>query len=186
MSDLHEYKPNRAQMDSDKQRCLECGEPPDGSLHHPAVPEDLKQRMLQELQKQAAPPPRQEWAGQTPFFLVFERGPSDNVGIDVDTGGWIESNKELFRLPGVWLLMHKEYMRPVMSVVMGEGEQFYFVKHHVGNLMAGAEVVVYGMGKKRADGDTVNLWFLPNGMVVGGDEGEADLLASRMLGPQRP
>jgi hypothetical protein len=129
----------------------------------------------------------EQWAGETPFFLVFERGPGDNVGIDVDASGWIAANQELFRTPGVWLLMHKQTTRPVMSVVMSKDEQFYFVKHHVGNLMAGAEVVTYGMGKKQADGTTVNLWLLPNGMVVGGPEGEADLLASRMLmGKPRP
>ena len=65
---------------------------------------------------------------------------------------------------------------------MEEGEQFYWVKHHVGNLMAGSEVTLYGLGKKQADGNKVNLWLMPNGMVVGGPEGDADLLAARMLG----
>ena len=75
--------------------------------------------------------------------------------------------------------------RYVKCHFLEEGEQFYFVKHHVGNLMAGSEVLLYGMGKKQADGNKVNLWLLPNGMTVGGPEGDADLLASRMLGPQQ-
>ena len=97
----------------------------------------------------------------------------------------IATNKELFRTPGVWLLMHKQQGRPALAIVMEEDEQFYFVKHHVGNLMAGSEVTLYGMGKKQADGNTVNLWLMPNGMVVGGPEGDADLLAARMIGPQQ-
>ena len=120
------------------------------------------------------------WDGESPFFLVFERGPADNVGIDIDTPGWIEANKDLFRAPGVWLMMIKASRRPVFAVVLDEGDQFFFVKRHTGNLMAGREVISYGMGKKTADGLPVNLWLLPNGTVCGGDD--VDLLASRMLG----
>jgi len=126
--------------------------------------------------------PQREWAGDSPFFLIFERGPKDNVGIDVDAPGWIEGNKALFRSPGVWLLIDKKSGRPLFSIVLHEGDQFYWTRHHVGNLMAGREIVLIGMGKKMSDGTPVNLWLMPNGMVVGGPEADADLLASRMLG----
>jgi len=184
-TEYHEYVANRAPMDSEKQKCLTCGESPQEGRHHPPAPKDLTTRLEQEVEEKKSFSEGAPWNGESPFFLVFERGPSDNVGIDIDTGGWIESFKELFRTPGVWLLMHKGQGRPVMAVVLEEGEQFYFVKHHVGNLMAGSEVLLYGMGKKQADGNKVNLWLLPNGMTVGGPEGDADLLASRMLGPQQ-
>ena len=149
----------------------------------------VTERMKSELTevREDTPAKQQEsgWKGESPFFLVFERVSGGNVGIDLDEGGWIATNKELFRTPGVWLLMHKQQGRPALAIVMEEDEQFYFVKHHVGNLMAGSEVTLYGMGKKQADGNTVNLWLMPNGMVVGGPEGDADLLAARMIGPQQ-
>jgi hypothetical protein len=120
------------------------------------------------------------WVGESPFFLVFERGPGDNVGIDIDTSGWIEANKGLFRTPGTWLMLHKQSMKPVLCVSLDEGDQFFFTKRHTGNLMAGREVISYGMGKKQADGWEIKLWLLPNGMICGGED--VDLLASRMLG----
>jgi len=147
----------------------------------------VTERMKAELTEVRDDKPSQEgsaWKGASPFFLVFERGPSDNIGIDIDEGGWIATNKDLFRAPGVWLLMQKAPTRPIFAVVLEEGDQFFFVKHHTGNLMAGSEVISYGMGKKQADGTEVKLWLLPNGMVCGG-EGDVDLLASRMLGPQQ-
>lgn len=183
MSEQHEYVPNRAPMGTPEAQCIECERPFEDPVH--LVPEELKERMIEEVKKlrgDVEVGEKTEWAGDSPFFLVFERGPRDNVGLDIDTGGWIEANKELFRTPGVWLLMHKAQGRPVLAVVLREDEQFYWTKHHVGNLMAGAEVTLYGMGKKQADGNKVNLWLMPNGMVVGGPEGDADLLAARMLG----
>ena len=135
---------------------------------------------MQPLERLNNIPEGSAWAGESPFFLVFERGPADNVGIDLDTPGWIEANKALFRTPGIWFLRHKQSGHLVFAVVLDEGDQFFFVKRHTGNLMAGREVISYGMGKKTADGLPVNLWLLPNGTVCGGDD--VDLLASRMLG----
>lgn len=122
-----------------------------------------------------------EWSGDTPYFLIFTppEGVDGNVGIDVDAPGWIEANKPLFRATGTWFLARKEDMRPVFCVLIDEGDQFFFVKHHVGNLMAGREVVAIGMGKKTSDGVPVNLWLFPNGIICGGDD--VDGIASRMI-----
>lgn len=126
-------------------------------------------------------PTQQQWKGDSPFFLVIElaSGPG-NVGIDLDEAGWLETNKDYLREPGVWFLIDKQSQQPAVAVVVAEGDQPYFTKHHVGNLMAGTEILAYGMGKKCADGTMVRNWLLPGGLVVGGDD--VDIIASRMLG----
>jgi len=125
-----------------------------------------------------------EWNGESPFFLVFEPddGQGGNVGIDLDTGGWIEANRETFRRPGVWFLVSKQFGAAVMAILVSPGEQFYYHRHHVGNLMSSGEVTVQAIGKKRGDGSTVRLWMLPNGIVMAGEENEIDPVAARMIG----
>lgn len=137
------------------------------------------------------------WEGDSPFFLVIETdSATGNVGIDLDEPGWIEKHKELMRSPGTWWLHHKASGRPIVCLVLEEGEQGYFVKHHVGNLMAGSEIMAVGIGKKvparwhmtkgrkpkRVVTQTERyerLWLLPNGVICGGDD--VDTIASRML-----
>jgi hypothetical protein len=106
------------------------------------------------------------------------RPPEGNIGIDLDTP-WHSLHADKMRLPGTWWLVHKQSRRPMMVVVVHEGDQPYFTKHHVGNLMAGRELIAYGMGKKCADGTVVRNWLLPNGVICGGDD--VDEIASRML-----
>jgi hypothetical protein len=122
------------------------------------------------------------WHGEFPFYLVIE--PTDNangnIGIDLDETGWVETNKVAMRAPGTWWLYHKDSGRPLLCVIVEEGDQPFFVKHHVGNLMAGSEVIAIGLGKKTVKGEAVNLWLLPNGVICGGDD--VDVVASRMLG----
>jgi hypothetical protein len=122
------------------------------------------------------------WDGDFPFFLVIE--PVDrangNIGIDLDEPGWVEKNKVVMRAPGTWWLYLKQSGRPVFCVIVEEGDQPYFRRRHVGNLMAGSEIIAIGMGKKTARGETVDLWLLPNGVVCGGDD--LEVIASRMLG----
>jgi hypothetical protein len=122
------------------------------------------------------------WDGEFPFFLVIE--PLDrangNIGIDLDEPGWVERNKEAMRAPGTWWLYLKQTGRPIFCVIVEDGDRPFFTRRHIGNLMAGSEIVAVGLGKKRADGSTVNLWLLPNGVVCGGDD--ADIIAARMLG----
>jgi len=126
--------------------------------------------------------PGTEWAGDSPFFLVIEPDERENgnVGIDLDRSGWIADNAELMRKPGTWLLYHKQTGRPLFCVIVEDGDQPYFTKRHVGNLMAGTEIVAYGIGKKNRDGSMTRLWLLPNGLVCGGEDVEA--IAARMLG----
>ena len=122
------------------------------------------------------------WMGDSPFFLVIE--PADqsqgNVGIDLDESGWIAKNAELMRVPATWILYHKTSGRPVFCIIVEEGDQPYFTRRHIGNLMAGNEIMAVGVGKKLRDGEMVRLWLLPNGVVCGGDD--VDVIASRMLG----
>ena len=123
-----------------------------------------------------------EWHGDNPFFLVIELDDHSegNVGIDLDQGGWHSEHAGHMRAPGVWWLYSKQTQSPVACLVVQEGEQPYYVKHHVGNLMAGGEMVAHGIGKKCVDGSMVRVWLLPNGFVCGGDD--VDLIAARMLG----
>lgn len=122
------------------------------------------------------------WEGEFPFFLVIE--PRDqgngNIGIDLDEPGWVEKNKAAMRAPGTWWLYLKQTGRAVFCVVVEDGDRAYFRRRHIGNLMAGSEIIAVGMGKKTASGETVDLWLLPNGVVCGGDDVET--IASRMLG----
>jgi len=163
MLEKHGYVPNRGHGQGDQSesgdRCLDCGQPESDPVH------------------------MSQWIGDSQFWLMYQ--PEDdedgrgNVGIDVDETGWIEKNKVHMRSPGTWILMAKRPSRPVFSVVLNEGDQFYFTKRHVGNLMAAKEVICWGIGKKKADGTPVNLWLLPNGVVCGGDD--VDILAPRMI-----
>ena len=116
--------------------------------------------------------------GDSPFFLVLELG-ERKVGIDLDEGMWTEKYAEHLREPGSWWLVHKQSQRAMMGLIVDPGDQPYFVKRHVGNLMSSAEVVAYGLGKKRANGEMVRIWLLPNGMICGGDD--VDIIASRMV-----
>jgi hypothetical protein len=77
------------------------------------------------------------------------------------------------------LLYLKESQRPLFCIIVEPGDQPYFTRHHVGNLMAGSNIMAVGIGKKSRDGEMTRLWLLPNGMVCGGDD--VDIIASRML-----
>lgn len=119
--------------------------------------------------------------GQTPFFLVIElddKPDSGHIGVDLDTP-WFTTHAEHLRKPATWWLIHKGTQKPVMAIIVEEGDQPYFTKHHVGNLMSGREMIAFGMGKKRVDGTMVRNWILPNGIVCGGDD--VDIIAARML-----
>lgn len=136
------------------------------------------------------------WQGDFPFYLVIELldTSAGNVGIDLDEPGWVAANHDVMRKAATWWLYHKESQRPVLCLVVEDGEQPYFVKHHVGNLMAGGEVVAAGIGKKvpaqyeqqgkrrvlKSPARVERLWILPNGVVCGADD--VDIIAGRMLG----
>jgi hypothetical protein len=125
------------------------------------------------------------WAGDLPVFLVFQ--PDDevggNVGIDLDVAGWIEGNRDTFRRPGIWFLMNKATGQPMLCMTTSEGDQFFYHRHHVGIIGStiGPTVTAHVVGKKHGRHVT-RLWLMPNGMVMTGEEGEVDAIASRMLG----
>ena len=122
------------------------------------------------------------WAGDFPFFLVIE--PNDktdgNIGIDLDESGWLTTYAKYMRMPGAWFLYHKGSGSPVMCVIVEDGDQPYFTRHTVGNLMAGGMITTVGIGKKNRDGSVTRLWLFPNGLFCGGDD--VDVIASRMMG----
>jgi hypothetical protein len=123
------------------------------------------------------------WQGDFPFYLVIEpeeRTSAGNIGIDLDEPGWIEHNREAMRAPGAWWLYHKGSGRVIFGLIVEPGDQPYFRRRHIGNLMLGSEITAVGIGKKKADGTTVDLWLLPNGVVCGADDVET--IAGRMLG----
>jgi hypothetical protein len=122
----------------------------------------------------------QGWQGEFPFFLVIEPADgSGNIGIDLDQPGWVDQNANAMRIAATWWLNMKDG-RPLFAMVVEEGEQPYFTKHHTGNLMSGGEIISVGIGKKHRDGEMTRLWIMPNGVVCGGDD--VDTIASRMLG----
>lgn len=178
----HAYAANRAPMDSDEQRCLKCGEEAAHAYHiaTQTAPPDI-QKAIEAALQQAQPKPvtQNEWKGDSPFWLMCQTPNDGNVGIDIDEPGWIETHKSLMRTPGTWFLMEKRRSRPLFSVVLEEGDQFYFAKRHVGNVITAREITAYGIGKKKADGTPVNLWLMPNGVVCGGND--VDLIGARML-----
>jgi hypothetical protein len=118
--------------------------------------------------------------GETPLYLMLELDPNEggNIGINLDSP-WTTTHAKYLRVPGTWWLIDKQSRRAVMGVVVHPGDQPYFTKHHVGNLMVSRELIAYGLGKKCADGTMVRNWILPNGIVCGGDD--VDIIASRML-----
>ena len=122
------------------------------------------------------------WEGDFPFFLVIEPrdGTGGNIGIDLDEPGWVARNDDAMRMPATWWLNMKANGQPLFAMVVEEGEQPYFTKRHIGNLMAGSEIIAVGIGKKGREGEMTRLWILPNGVVCGGDD--VEVIASRMLG----
>jgi hypothetical protein len=172
------------------------------STEGPAITTRTSTRRATRTQRGATPPPTEviegtavevnnvpvvpDWAGDLPVFLIFEPadGVGGNVGLDLDTAGWIEGNRETFRRPGLWFLVDKASGGPLLSLVVAEGDQFYYHRHRVGLLGETNSdlLTIHVIGKKQADGVVVRLWLFPNGMVMAGEEGEIDIVAGRMVG----
>lgn len=136
----------------------------------------------EEAVAQVAVPDFGGWLGDCPFFLIIEPEhptPEGNIGIDLDLQEWAKQYADFMRIPGVWWLYFKETMTPVMVLVVHEGEQPYFTKHHVGNVTTFAEITTYGLGKKLQDGSVQRTWLLPNGCVCGGDD--VDEIGARIV-----
>lgn len=129
-----------------------------------------------------------EWADDNPFFLVISPHPigeEERVVIDLGTP-WLTTHAAYLRRPGLWELVHKETNHTVMAVVIYDGEQPYYSAHHVGITGSGSnEIVAYGIGKKKANGETVRMWLLPNGALCSNDDVDTlGIMLVRQLGPR--
>lgn len=129
------------------------------------------------------------WEGPTPYYLmiVSNRETDESVTIDLDVSQWATTHAAWMRRPAVWFLIHKEHQSSALTVWVHEGEQPYYTARHVGITGSGGgrEITAYGIGKKKANGEMVRLWVMPNGFVCGGDD--VDDLGVRMvkaLGPK--
>ena len=129
------------------------------------------------------------WTGPTPYYLmiVSHNESDESVTIDLDMTGWATTYAEWMRRPAVWFLIHKDGQLPALTVWVHEGDQPYYTARHVGitSSAGGNEIVAYGIGKKKPDGEVIRLWAMPNGFVCGGDD--VDDLGVRMvkaLGPK--
>jgi hypothetical protein len=138
------------------------------------------------------------WKGPDPYFLAIrqyekpvydysvELGRADMLRhtettvIDLNEPGWLTTYAHLMRVPGAWMLCDKVKsdetgeLYPVLFLLVQEGEQPYYTKKHIGILPFGEaraeEVVCYGIGKKRVDGQVDRMWIMPNGMVCPGED----------------
>lgn len=111
-----------------------------------------------------------EWQDENPFYLLIA-APDGHVIIDLGEQGWATTFAEWMRRPAKWHLVTKANNRVLLSVNVLDGDQPYYTVRHVG-ASGGNEVKAYGIGKKQANGETLRLWLLPNGVVVGGDDVE--------------
>jgi hypothetical protein len=123
-----------------------------------------------------------EWKGDNPFYLVIQRE-GGNAGIDLDEPGWAETYKDFFRDAGVWLLVHKATNAAVLTSVCHDGDQGYYTARHIGKAVGdmSREVVAFGIGKKKPDGQTTRLWFVEGTVCANEDVEEiaAQILESR-------
>lgn len=127
-----------------------------------------------------------EWKGTTPVFLVIRSDEGHIISIDLDEHGWSQTYREWLRVPGFWELSDKTG-KVWLRVTINEGEQGYYKARHVGIAGSGGsnEVVAYGLGKKRSDNTTSEMWLLPDGSVTANEDLERIALGMvRKLGPR--
>lgn len=131
-----------------------------------------------------------EWQGDHPYFLMFVYDGGEEIEVvDLDRDQWMVDQGWIFRKAGELHLVRKADNVVVLSVNTTEGEQSYYVGRHVG--IAGGvnpshnEVVAFGIGKKRVNGNQDNLWVLPWGQICGGNDVEFFALKGLKQGRQR-
>jgi len=150
-----------------------------------------------------------EWVGPHPLCLMILVGGGDPVieqqtidgrvmdvvvgwtkpGIsilDLDEKDWKKTYDWIFSTPAHWYLIRKSDRQAVLSMVVLEGDQPYYVKRIIGNArgpLAGRETYAFGIGKKakrlRGKGtkkrwvwNEDNLWWFPWGQTCGGTDVE--------------
>jgi hypothetical protein len=116
------------------------------------------------------------WQGTNPFWLLLDLDDGEVVRIDLDQPGWIAEHSAAghLRAPGYWHLVRKDWTVAGTIIVLA-GEQPYYVARHVGYANVGiagvdAEVICYGIGKKRTDGSVDRLWITEQGLVTVGED----------------
>lgn len=116
------------------------------------------------------------WLGPTPYFLVIAPRSDKPVQIDLDERGWLGTYRAYLRAPGLWYLARKPDGGIIVTMLVSDGEQPYYVARHVGMVgVSGGEnveTVCYGIGKKRLDGHVDRFWVLANGSMTFGDDVE--------------
>ena len=125
-----------------------------------------------------------EWKGENPFYLVIKRE-GGNAGIDLDEFGWAETYKDFMRDEGTWFLMFKNTHTPVLTSVCHEGDQGYYTARHIGKAIGdmSSEVIAYGLGKKKPDGQVVRVWFIEGTACAGDDVEEIGIRILDSRGP---
>jgi hypothetical protein len=126
------------------------------------------------------------WLGENPYYLVISTL-DENIGIDLDRSGWLETYAQYMRVAGQWILIHKATGHQSLIVKVEDGDQPYYTARHVGLAGGGGsnEITAYGIGKKRSDGCVERLWVLPGGTVCGGDDVDSlGIMMIKKMGPR--
>lgn len=119
------------------------------------------------------------WLDGNPYYLMIVLADGRFAEIDLGEKGWVAKYEAAGFLSagGQWYLVRKEDKVIVLTQLVYEGEQPYYVAKHVGFASVGGngpdgETTVYGIGKKRLDGHTDRVWIMRNGCITLGDDAE--------------
>jgi len=117
------------------------------------------------------------WLDGNPFYLMIVLADGRYAEIDLGQHGWIRTygDQGFLRLPGFWYLVRKQGQVIMAMIQINEGDQPYYVARHVGFASVNgagptAETTVYGIGKKRSDGQTDRYWLMSNGAASVGED----------------
>lgn len=119
----------------------------------------------------------EEWLGDTPYYLMSVGRSAEDDALDIvdlDRPGWLSTQGHLLRREGSELyLVQKEPQKIIFSLAIFPGDRAYYLARHIGFTGgSSAETIAYSIGKKRADGNEDNLWYLPWGQVCVGKDVE--------------
>jgi len=127
-----------------------------------------------------------EWAQENPFYLLIVDSES-NVEIDLDEPNWMSKYRDLagkdwLRIPSKWYLCLRSDKTVKLAMVVHEGDQPYYTARHIGiaSIVQNSETIAYGIGKKKANGETHRLWFMLSGGYVVCDE-DCDILGVDLI-----
>jgi len=118
-------------------------------------------------------PPGTYGGEPVPYVLTIVLPTSEMIEIDVEEYQWAKKYAHLMRVRSRWYLIEKATGKAVLAVDVMEGDQPYYAAEHIMRVQgrnAGAHIVCYGIGAKRADGHTDRMWVMPNGIVCSGND----------------